>query len=69
MDERARKRKLEELVQAEDSDIDGVEKEQPKQGLKVAQDKKTKKQKVSQNEEGKEGSDSGEVKLSKSAEK
>jgi hypothetical protein len=43
MDERARKRKLEEL---DESDIEGVEKELPKQGLKLPQEKKTKKQKV-----------------------
>lgn len=44
MDERARKRKLEEM--GDESDIEGVEKETPKQGLKTAQDKKTKKQKT-----------------------
>jgi hypothetical protein len=41
MDERARKRKLEEV---DESDIEGMEKEKPLQGLK---EKKTKKQKVS----------------------
>lgn len=45
MDERARKRKLEEIDQG--SDIEGVEKEQPRQGLKLPQEAKTKKQKVS----------------------
>ncbi|RDW67953.1 hypothetical protein BP6252_09349 [Coleophoma cylindrospora] len=44
MDERARKRKLEEM--GDESDIEGVEKETPKQGLKLAQDKKAKKQKT-----------------------
>lgn len=44
MDERARKRKLEEV---DESDIEGVEKEKPLQGLKQPQDKKSKKQKVS----------------------
>jgi hypothetical protein len=52
MDERARKRKLEELEEVEESDIEGVEKEQPKQGLKIPQEKKTKKQKVLDNAEG-----------------
>jgi hypothetical protein len=48
MDERARKRKLEELDEdKEESDIEGVEKELPKQGLKQPQEKKTKKQKLS----------------------
>ncbi|KAF4625971.1 hypothetical protein G7Y89_g12193 [Cudoniella acicularis] len=44
MDERARKRKLEEL---DESEVEGVEKEQPKQGLKQPHDKKAKKQKTS----------------------
>lgn len=42
MDEQARKRKLSEM---DDSDVEGVEKEQPKQGLKVANNNK-KKQKL-----------------------
>ena len=46
MDERARKRKLEELEDEDESDIDGVEKELPKQGLKQTQEKKPKKQKL-----------------------
>jgi len=47
MDERARKRKLAEAVQdAEESDVEGIEKEQPKQGLKIPQEKKVKKQKT-----------------------
>ena len=44
MDERARKRKLEEV---DDSDVEGVEKELPKQGLKQPQENKAKKQKLS----------------------
>jgi hypothetical protein len=48
MDERVRKRKLEELEREEGSDIEGIEKELPGQGLKKAQDKKMKKQKTSQ---------------------
>lgn len=44
MDERARKRKLEEI---EESDVEGIEKELPGQGLKLAQEKKVKKQKTS----------------------
>ncbi|KAN0101797.1 SURF6 domain containing protein [Hyaloscypha variabilis] len=48
MDERARKRKLEELEDGEEtSDIEGVEKELPKQGLKQPGEKKAKKQKLS----------------------
>jgi hypothetical protein len=47
MDELARKRKLEEYDDDDESDIEGVEKELPKQGLKLAQDKKAKKQKTS----------------------
>jgi hypothetical protein len=48
MDERARKRKLEELEDGEEtSDIEGVEKELPKQGLKQLGEKKAKKQKLS----------------------
>ncbi|KAH9215065.1 surfeit locus protein 6-domain-containing protein [Leptodontidium sp. 2 PMI_412] len=46
MDERARKRKLAELEELDGSDVEGVEKEQPKEGLKLAQDKKVKKQKT-----------------------
>lgn len=46
MDERARKRKLAELEELDGSDVEGVEKEQPKEGLKLAQDKKAKKQKT-----------------------
>lgn len=46
MDERARKRKLAELEELAGSDVEGVEKEQPKEGLKLAQDKKAKKQKT-----------------------
>jgi hypothetical protein len=47
MDELAKKRKLEEFE--DQSDIEGVEKELPKQGLKTPQDKKAKKQKTSNN--------------------
>ena len=48
MDERARKRKLEEVEEDEEaSDIEGVEKELPKQGLKRPAEKKAKKQKLS----------------------
>lgn len=43
MDERARKRKLEEF---EESDIEGVEKELPRQGLKEVTEKTSKKQKI-----------------------
>ncbi|TVY59572.1 Ribosomal RNA-processing protein, partial [Lachnellula suecica] len=49
MDERARKRKLEEM---DESDIEGVEKEQPMQGMKPPQENKNKKQKVSNNPDG-----------------
>lgn len=49
MDERAKKRKLD-LLQEEGSDIEGVEREQPKQGLKTA-DQKAKKQKVQEKPE------------------
>ena len=45
MDERAKKRKLD-LLQEEGSDIEGVERERPKQGLKKAADNKAKKQKT-----------------------
>ncbi|KAI9052455.1 hypothetical protein LZ554_003800 [Drepanopeziza brunnea f. sp. 'monogermtubi'] len=51
MDERARKRKLEELEELHGSDVEGVEKELPKEGLKLAQDKKAKKQKTSNDTE------------------
>ena len=44
MDERARKRKLEEI---EESDVERVEKEIPQQGLKLLEEKKAKKQKTS----------------------
>ena len=44
MDERARKRKLEEI---DESDVEGVEKELPGQGMKLLQEKKAKKQKTS----------------------
>ncbi len=47
MDERARKRKLEELQDGDGSDIEGVQKELPMEGLKQPQNKKPKKQKVS----------------------
>lgn len=47
MDERARKRKAEELEDL-GSDIEGVEKEVPREGLKQPQNKKAKKQKVSE---------------------
>ncbi|RFU30836.1 hypothetical protein B7463_g5512, partial [Scytalidium lignicola] len=46
MDERARKRKLEEIQESEDSDLEGIEKELPKQGLKQHDDKKNKKPKT-----------------------
>lgn len=46
MDERARKRKLEEVDEVEESDVEGIEKEKPKEGLKLAQEKKVKKQKT-----------------------
>jgi hypothetical protein len=47
MDELAKKRKLEEFE--DESDIEGVGKELPKQGLKIPQEKKAKKQKTSNN--------------------
>lgn len=47
MDERAKKRKLEEMEEVEESDVEGVEMELPMQGLKLAQEKKAKKQKTS----------------------
>ncbi|TVY21965.1 Ribosomal RNA-processing protein 14 [Lachnellula arida] len=53
MDERARKRKLEEV---DESDIEGMEKEKPLQGLKPPQDKKAKKQKVSSNADASQSS-------------
>lgn len=42
MDERARKRKAEQMEEDGDSDVEGVEKEVPKEGLKQAQAKKQK---------------------------
>jgi hypothetical protein len=56
MDERAKKRKLEELDVEDESDIEGVEKELPKQGLKQPQEKKAKKQKLSDKPEGSKAS-------------
>lgn len=50
MDERAKKRKAD-LLQEEGSDIEGVEREQPKQGLKKAVDNKAKKQKTQEKKE------------------
>lgn len=50
MDERAKKRKAD-LLQEEGSDIEGVEREQPKQGLKKAIDNKAKKQKTQEKKE------------------
>ena len=47
MDERAKKRKLEEIQDSEESDVEGVEKEQPRKGLKEPQENKKKKQKTS----------------------
>jgi hypothetical protein len=47
MDERARKRKLDEVEDSDLEDVEGVEKELPKQGLKLPQEKKPKKQKTS----------------------
>lgn len=52
MDELAKKRKLEQFE--DDSEIEGVEKELPKQGLKIAAEKKAKKQKMSNNSEATE---------------
>jgi hypothetical protein len=49
MDELAKKRKLEQFE--DDSEIEGVEKELPKQGLKITDDKKAKKQKTANNSE------------------
>lgn len=47
MDERAKKRKLEESEDVEDgSEVEGIEKELPKQGLKKAVEKPAKKQKI-----------------------
>lgn len=59
MDERARKRKLDQLEDEEESDIEGAEKEFPKQGLKQPQEKKSKKQKLSDNPEGSKNSVEG----------
>ncbi|PBP20823.1 60S ribosome biogenesis protein Rrp14 [Diplocarpon rosae] len=50
MDERVRKRKLEELEELEESDAERLGRELPREGLKLAQDKKTKKQKTSNND-------------------
>jgi hypothetical protein len=72
MDERARKRKLNELEEEEDeSDLEGVEKELPKQGLKQPQEKKTKKQKLSDKPEVSKSSteDSGSAHKSASEQK
>lgn len=52
MDELAKKRKLEQFE--DDSEIEEVEKELPKQGLKIAEEKKAKKQKTSNNSEATE---------------
>ncbi|CZS92606.1 related to RRP14 Protein involved in Ribosomal RNA Processing [Rhynchosporium graminicola] len=52
MDERARKRKLDQVEEAEGFDIEGVEKELPKEGLKLAQDNKAKKQKITDGTNG-----------------
>jgi Surfeit locus protein 6 len=49
MDELAKKRKLEQFE--DDSEIEGVQKELPKQGLKIADEKKAKKQKTATNSE------------------
>ena len=54
MDERARKRKLEQI---EESDVEGVEKELPKQGLKLPQEKKAKKQKTSDSSQDRTSAD------------
>jgi hypothetical protein len=72
MDERARKRRLEELDEDdEESDIEGVEKELPKQGLKQPQQKKAKKQKLSDRPEGSKASteDSGSAHISTAEQK
>lgn len=66
MDERARKRKLEEM---EESDIEGVEKEQPRQGLKQPQEKKVKKQKTSPTSSGQQETASTEATKSTDDEK
>lgn len=62
MDERARKRKLEEF---EESDVEGVEKELPKQGLKLPQEKKAKTQKSSKVSEALQTQDLEEAKDTK----
>jgi len=65
MDERARKRKLE---QFEESDIEGIEKELPREGLKQPQEKKPKKQKTADNSQpsrSKENPESEQTKVSK----
>lgn len=71
MDERARKRKLEELEELGGSDIEGVEKEQPKQGLKQPQEKKAKKQKTSSGQDPQQSAaeSSGKKQLATSDEK
>jgi hypothetical protein len=69
MDERVRKRKLEELEDQEESDIEGVEKEKPKQGMKQPQEKKAKKQKVDRKEGEKQPSEAAESKIAIATEK
>ncbi|CAG8972864.1 hypothetical protein HYALB_00001283 [Hymenoscyphus albidus] len=71
MDEGLRKRKLAEAeLEADDeSEMEGVEKEQPKQGLMVAQEKKQKKQKISTDLESKDDISSAEAKFAAAAEK
>jgi hypothetical protein len=69
MDERARKRKLEEMDEQEESDIEGVEKEKPKQGMKQPQEKKPKKQKVEQKQVDQRQPESAEVKAAHTTEK
>ena len=60
MDERAKKRKLD-LLQEEGSDIEGVEREQPKQGLKKAVHNKAKKQKTEKADKAKAPVDDAEA--------
>ncbi|PQE32318.1 60S ribosome biogenesis Rrp14 protein [Rutstroemia sp. NJR-2017a WRK4] len=58
MDERARKRKLEESEDAEaGSDLEGIEKELPKQGLKQKTEKPAKKQKTLEDDDTTKGKD------------
>ncbi|KAI0996490.1 hypothetical protein K3495_g11692 [Podosphaera aphanis] len=59
MDERARKRKLEEAEEVENSEIEGVQKELPKEGLKHADQKKKKKQKITNLTDKPQSKDSG----------